>query len=82
MTRLKYVNAHRAKDLKRTTLVISNTVLALLKRKKEIKLNDLYLNVNKTLTIHQKDYMIALNFLFVLGAIEYIIDHDSIRYLK
>lgn len=80
--RLKYVNAHRAKDLKRTTLVISSAILALLKRKNEIKLNDLYLKINENLTMHQKDYMVALNFLFALGAIEYIIDHDAIRYLK
>jgi len=78
----RYIKTHRSKDLKRSVLVISKYLINDLKLNKEIKLNDIYQNLKKNLGIQQNDFIYAINFLYILGMIEYKQDNDTLRYLK
>jgi len=78
----RYVKTHRSKDLKRSVLVISHYLIQEMKVHQEYKLNNMYLYLKNKLKIQQKDFVYALNFLYILGKLEYIRAEDTIRLSK
>ncbi|MEV9525723.1 ABC-three component system middle component 6 [Aliarcobacter butzleri] len=78
----RYIKTHRSKDLKRSVLVISKYLINELKLHKVAKLNDIYQNLKNKLNLQQKDFIYTINFLYILGVIEYIKENDTLRYLK
>jgi hypothetical protein len=78
----KYIGTHRSKDIQRSTLVIASFIVKILKPKKEVLLIDIFELLKRKLHITQKDFMITLNFLFIIGVIEYEKTTDKLRYLK
>ncbi len=78
----RYIKTHRSKDIKRSVLVVSQHLIHEIKKHKDYKLNDMYDYLKDKLKIQQKDFIYSLNFLYALGAISYIKEHDLIRYLK
>ncbi|MCT7547712.1 ABC-three component system middle component 6 [Aliarcobacter butzleri] len=78
----RYIKTHRSKDLKRSVLVISKYLINELKLHKIVKLNDIYQNLKNKLNLQQKDFIYTINFLYILGVIEYIKENDTLRYLK
>lgn len=78
----RYIKTHRSKDIKRSVLVIAHYLINEIKKHREYKLNDMYYYLKNKLKIQQKDFVYALNFLYILGVISYIKEYDLIRYLK
>ncbi len=78
----RYIKTHRSKDLKRSVLVVSKYLVGELKTHKEIKLHDIFLKLKEKLNIQQKDFMYSINFLYILGVVDYIKENDTLRYLK
>lgn len=78
----RYIKTHRSKDLKRSVLVISKYLINELKLHKVAKLNDIYQNLKNKLNLQQKDFIYTINFLYILGVIEYKKENDTLRYLK
>jgi hypothetical protein len=78
----RYIKTHRSKDLKRSVLVISKYLINEIKLHEELKMNDLYLYLKSKLHIQPKDFIYTLNFLYILGVIEYQKSKDTIRYTK
>lgn len=78
----RYIKTHRSKDLKRSVLVVSKYLIHELKLHKVAKLNDIYQNLKNKLDLQQKDFIYAINFLYILGVIEYKKENDTLRYLK
>lgn len=78
----RYIKTHRSKDLKRSVLVISKYLMNELKLHKVLKLNDIYEILKNKLKLQQKDFIYTINFLYILGVIEYVKENDTLRYLK
>uniref|UniRef100_UPI003F61D8F3 ABC-three component system middle component 6 n=2 Tax=Hydrocurvibacter sulfurireducens TaxID=3131937 RepID=UPI003F61D8F3 len=78
----RYIMTHRSKDLKRSVLVVSYHLMMEMKTHKEYKLNDMYQYLKNKLKIQQKDFVYTLNFLYILGKLEYIKAEDTIRLSK
>lgn len=76
----RYIKTHRSKDLKRSVLVIAKYLIAELKLHNEIKLSDAYKYLKNKLNLHQKDFIYTLNFLYILGQVEYSKETDTLRY--
>jgi hypothetical protein len=78
----RYIKTHRSKDLKRSVLVIAQHLISELNIHTEYKLNDMYLYLKDKLKVQQKEYVYTLNFLFLLGKLQYEKETDVIRYIK
>lgn len=78
----KYIGTHRSKDVQRSTLVVASMLIKLIKSKREVFLIELFEQLKQKLHITQKDFMITLNFLFLLDLIEYEKNTDKLRYKK
>jgi len=78
----RYIKTHRSKDLKRSVLVISKYLMNELKLHKVLKLNGIYQILKNKLKLQQKDFIYTINFLYILGVIEYVKENDTLRYLK
>lgn len=78
----RYIKTHRSKDLKRSVLVISHHLILEMKTHQEYKLNHMYLYLKNKLNIQQKDFVYTLNFLYILGKLQYIKSEDMLRLIK
>ncbi len=78
----RYIKTHRSKDIKRSVLVVSKYLVTELKTHKEVKLNDMFQKLKESLNLQQKDFMYTINFLYILGVIDYKKENDTLRYLK
>lgn len=78
----RYIKTHRSKDLKRSVLVVAKYLINELNIHNEYKLNDMYLYLKDKLKIQQKEYIYTLNFLYLLGKLQYEKETDLIRYIK
>lgn len=77
---MNYLKAHRAKDIKRTQMIICFFMYDDLKKHKKIKINKLFTNMKTRLGINQKDFMLSINFLYAMGKIFYDIEKDNIEF--
>jgi hypothetical protein len=78
----RYIKTHRSKDLKRSVLVIAQHLISELNTHADYKLNDMYLYLKNKLKVQQKEYVYTLNFLYLLGKLQYKKETDVIRYIK
>lgn len=78
----RYIKTHRSKDLNKSALVVSKYLIDKIKKQKKYKMNDMYLYLKDKLNIQSKEFMYALNFLYILGVLEYEKRDDTLRYLK
>jgi len=77
-----YLSAHRSKDIKKSIFAIATLVIKELKIKKAIKINELAEFLKKHLSINQQQFVLALNFLYILCVIEFKKETDEIVYIK
>ncbi|ANE33739.1 MULTISPECIES: ABC-three component system middle component 8 [Campylobacter] len=80
--RTRYIKTHRSKDIKRSALVVANEILKKINVGYGAKLGLIYKEIKKKNNIQQVDFIYALNFLFILGQIEYIKEFDEIKRIK
>jgi hypothetical protein len=78
----KHIGIHRSQDIKRNMFIVSTFMVSALKTKHNILVNDIFELLKTKLGVTQKDFMLAINFLFAIGAIEYQANTDELRYLK
>lgn len=78
----RYIKTHRSKELKRSVLVVAKYLLAELNSHQEYKFNDMYLYLQNKLQIQQKEYVYTLNFLYILGKLQYEKVTDTIKYIR
>jgi len=82
ITIYKHIGIHRSQDIRRSIFVVSTFMVSALKTKHSILLNDMFELLKVKLGITQKDFMLAISFLFTIGVIEYRTNTDELRYLK
>jgi len=78
----RYIKTHRSKDIKRSALVVAKEILKRLNTQYGTKLGLIYKEIKKQNNIQQIDFTYALNFLFILGQIEYIKEYDELIKVK
>jgi|GEM_PF-1038366 len=78
----RYIKTHISKDIKRSPLVVAKEILNRLNTQYGIKLGLIYKEIKKQNNIQQIDFAYALNFLFILGQIEYIKEYDELIRVK
>ena len=78
----RYIKTHRSRDLKRSILFIAKNIVESLMKSEEEKLENIFLKLHKKISLKERDFMLALNFLFALGVIDYDKNCDILRYLK
>ena len=74
----RYIRTHRSKDIKRSALVVAREILNRLDTQYGTKLGLIYKEIKSQNNIQQADFTYALNFLFILGQIEYIKEYDEL----
>lgn len=74
----RYIKTHRSRDLKRSTLVVAKEILNRVNTNYGKKLGIIYKEIKKQNNIQQIDFIYALNFLFILGQIDYKKEYDEI----
>lgn len=74
----RYIKTHRSRDLKRSTLVVAKEILNRVNTNYGKKLGIIYREIKKQNNIQQIDFIYALNFLFILGQIDYKKEYDEI----
>ena len=78
----RYIKTHISKDIKRSPLVVAKEILNRLNTQYGTKLGLIYKEIKKQNNIQQIDFAYALNFLFILGQIEYIKEYDELIKVK
>ncbi|MBR8466250.1 hypothetical protein KDE13_07860 [Campylobacter sp. faydin G-140] len=78
----RYIKTHRSKDIKRSVLVVAKEILKRLNTQYGTKLGLIYKEIKRQNNIQQADFTCALNFLFILGQIEYIKEYDELIRVK
>lgn len=78
----KHIGTHRSQDIKRSMFIVSTFIVSTLKTRHNILVNDIFELLKTKLGSTQKDFMLAINFLFAIGVIEYQTNTDELRYLK
>ncbi len=78
----RLIKTHKTRDIKRSPLVVSKYIVDFLKNSNgNSKVNDLYICIKKLLDVTEKDFMYAINFLYVLGKISYDKSNDKLGVL-
>jgi hypothetical protein len=78
----RYIKTHRSRDLKRSVLVVAHHIITEIKVHNTYKLNDMYVYLKNKLKVQQKDFIYTLNFLYILGKIQYDKTNDTLKYIK
>ncbi len=78
----RYLKTHRSRELTRSILFVSKKIVEIISISNREKLNDVFINVQNELAINDKDFMLALNFLFTLNIVEYEKQFDTLVYQK
>lgn len=80
--RPRYVKTHRSRDIERSVLAVSSKILKVLKAPIQARFTDIFMKLGDKSKLKEQDFMLALNFLFILGVIAYDKKNDLIIYKK
>jgi len=77
---MKFLRPHKLKDLRKEPIVIAMHVEKYLQENRgRVKLQDLIDFLKRRLKINEEKIVFGLNFLYILGKLEYKKDTDEVR---
>lgn len=76
----RYIKTHRSRDVSRSVLVVSKFIYNyLVNKKKKARFNDVYIYIKELISITERDFMYAINFMYILGILKYNKEKDLLN---